>query len=78
MLLPLLLPHCCWSLLLLAPAAAFAIAGLLIRHILMMEIGLGPRNSTPVISRKWSKEVYAPILSNFLSLIPSGGELGMD
>jgi hypothetical protein len=44
----------------------------------MMEIGLGPRNSTPVISRKWSKEVYAPILSNFLSLIPSGGELGMD
>lgn len=40
------------------PAAAVPIDGLLVGDILGMEIGLTPRNQTPLISRKCSK-VYS-------------------
>jgi hypothetical protein len=40
---------------------------------MMIEIGLASRNSMPLISRKNSIGVYAPFLSNFLSLLLSVG-----
>lgn len=54
------------------------IVGLLVGDILTMEMGLAPENPKPVISRKYSKEVYAPHFpSNFLSPIKCW-RVGMD
>jgi hypothetical protein len=46
--------------------------------ILRMEIGPSPRNQMSLIRRKYSKEVYIPCPSNFLSLLPSIGGIGRD
>lgn len=61
-----------WSLLLLVPVAVFCyywIAGFL--DILMTKIGLGPRNSMPLISRKSFKGFTFLIRYNLYSLLPS-------
>jgi hypothetical protein len=51
--------------------------------ILMTKIGLAPRNSTPLTSRKQSKEVFVPFTLFFLSYLVLGvgkdwGRIGLE
>lgn len=47
-------------------------------EILMWKIGLAPRNSTPLVNRKQSKEVFVPFtLSFFLSYLVLGSWKGL-
>lgn len=54
-----------------ASSAAAALLHCLLDSLMTMEVGCAPRNPTPLISRKWSKEVTPPFPSNLLSLLPS-------
>lgn len=46
---------------------------LLLLAVVWQEVGLAPRNSIPLLSRKELKEDYGPFPSNLLSFLPSGG-----